>query len=85
MPSESDNLRRTDRELLVTLRAEMKFMRETVREIDIHLKEDLKNTKDDIVDHEKRIRVLENFRWWIIGASAGAGFIGNLVGKLVFK
>lgn len=41
--------------------------------------------KSDASALEKRIRTLENFRWWIVGTSAGAGFIGNLIGKWIFK
>lgn len=42
---------------------------------------------DDEVDDERideRIRALENFRWWILGASAGCGGLFGLIGSKFF-
>lgn len=41
--------------------------------------------KEDATDLEKRVRTLENFRWWIVGASSAAGLVGNIIGHLIFK
>ncbi len=30
---------------------------------------------------DQRIRILENFRWWIVGAAAASGAIGSFIGK----
>ena len=35
-------------------------------------------------NQEGRIRALENFRWWILGAGATLGFIGGLIAHAVF-
>jgi hypothetical protein len=35
-------------------------------------------------DHEKRLRTLENFRWWIVGGAASAGFFGSLMARVIW-
>lgn len=35
------------------------------------------------LDHEKRIRTLEQFRWMILGVVAISGLLGGLVTKLL--
>lgn len=44
--------------------------------------EDLRDTNKNL---EPRIRALENFRWWILGASAALSLAGNLLGKVLFR
>jgi hypothetical protein len=35
-------------------------------------------------DHEKRLRTLENFRWWIVGGAAASGFFGTVLARLIW-
>ena len=37
----------------------------------------------NLLDHEKRIRTLEQFRWMLLGVASLSGIIGAVLGKLV--
>jgi hypothetical protein len=60
------------------------WAQELIREVTI-LNERLPNhitwTERNVLDHEKRIRVLEQFRWMIVGIVGIAGFLGAFVTK----
>lgn len=62
------------------------WAQELIREVTI-LNERLPNhitwTERNVLDHEKRIRVLEQFRWMIVGIVGIAGFLGAWVTKLL--
>jgi hypothetical protein len=36
-------------------------------------------------NQESRLRALENFRWWIMGASMAISFLGGLVAHVVTR
>ena len=59
---------------------------ELIREVTI-LNERLPNhitwTERNVLDHEKRIRILEQFRWMIVGIVGIAGFLGAWISKLI--
>jgi hypothetical protein len=40
-------------------------------------------TERNVLDHEKRIRTLEQFRWMILGVVAISGLLGGIVTKLL--
>ena len=60
------------------------WAQELIREVTI-LNERLPNhidyTTRNVVDHENRIRVLEQFRWMLLGVASLSGIIGALLGK----
>lgn len=62
------------------------WAQELIREVTI-LNERLPNhitwTERNVLDHEKRIRALEQFRWMIVGMVGLAGFLGGLATKLL--
>jgi hypothetical protein len=62
------------------------WAQELIREVTI-LNERLPNhitwTERNVLDHEKRIRTLEQFRWMILGMVAVSGVIGGLITKLL--
>jgi len=62
------------------------WAQELIREVTI-LNERLPNhitwTERNVLDHEKRIRVLEQFRWMIVGIVGIAGFLGAWISKLL--
>ena len=62
------------------------WAQELIREVTI-LNERLPNhitwTERNVLDHEKRIRTLEQFRWMIVGIVGIAGVIGAFVTKLL--
>ena len=62
------------------------WAQELIREVTI-LNERLPNhitwTERNVLDHEKRIRILEQFRWMIVGIVAIAGFLGAWISKLI--
>ena len=88
MPDEHDSerLSRTDRELLLSLRGQIKFLRTSVSEAIADLKADLTNLfkapEGPVWDHEQRIRRLENFRWWILGGIAASAGLASLITRL---
>jgi hypothetical protein len=61
---------KTDRDILVEIVTVLNRMTD-----DLH---------DTVRNMEPRIRALENFRWWIIGAAAACSFLGGIVAKLLF-
>lgn len=60
------------------------WAQELIREVTI-LNERLPNhitwTERNVLDHEKRIRTLEQFRWMIVGIVSIAGFLGAVITK----
>jgi hypothetical protein len=62
------------------------WAQELIREVTI-LNERLPNhitwTERNVLDHEKRIRILEQFRWMIVGIVGIAGFLGAWLSKLI--
>jgi len=62
------------------------WAQELIREVTI-LNERLPNhidyTTRNVVDHENRIRVLEQFRWMLLGIASLSGLIGVVVSKLL--
>jgi hypothetical protein len=82
VPDDSDKLNRTDRELMLSLREQMKWLTRAVAELKEDLTKFIEGPRSPVWDHEQRLRRLENFRWWILGAiaaSAGlAGFISRV-------
>lgn len=73
--SESGNLERTDREILIGVRKDIRYVKESIDK-DLNLK---------LSDHEARIRILENFRWWFLGGIVGSGGLAGLVAGLMAK
>ena len=73
--------RMSDREVLLILRRDVKYIRKDIDEV---LSKVAASAPIKIAEeHEKRIRVLENFRWWLLGGAALAAFIGDFVGRLI--
>jgi hypothetical protein len=73
----------TDRELLILVRRDLKYVREDIDEMSKKI--DQKAAMVDIDDHEKRLRTLENFRWWILGGGAAAAFLGGMAAHFLFR
>ena len=71
----------SDREVLLILRRDVKYIRKDIDEVlsKVAAAAPIKISEE----HEKRIRVLENFRWWLLGGAALAAFIGDFVGRLI--
>jgi len=40
-------------------------------------------TERNVLDHEKRIRVLEQFRWLLLGVAIASGGVGAMIGNLL--
>jgi hypothetical protein len=62
------------------------WAQELIREIAV-LNEKIPNhvtwTERNILDHEKRIRTLEQFRWMIVGIVSLAGVLGGIIAKFI--
>jgi hypothetical protein len=79
---DSGQMTRTDRELLLSLKDQLRFLREELKEREELRQQQMKQTVfTPIQDHEARIRILENFRWWIVGAIAVSNGAAALFGK----
>ena len=73
--------RMSDREVLLILRRDVKYIRKDIDEV---LSKVAASAPIKIAEeHEKRIRVLENFRWWLVGGVAASGGIGAFVARLI--
>jgi hypothetical protein len=82
----SDKIRLTERDLLIQIREALRYVKAEVlghqSQIDkTNIRVDGKASLKTTDDHEGRIRVLENFRWWILGAIGAAGFFGGWIAK----
>lgn len=62
----------------ISLRIKIEVLSTRLQELNDKVKELVK-------DHEGRIRTLESFRWWILGACSIASFLGNMFASLIFK
>lgn len=81
---DSEQIVRTDRELLLLVKKEVSFLRKELKEREQMRQEQMKESVlSPIKDHETRIRVLENFRWWILGAIGVSNFAAALYGKFM--
>jgi len=77
MPEGSERFQFTERDLLIQLRSDVKNLTEESRRVAATIVADLK-------DHEARLRVLENFRWYIIGAAGVSGFFGSWIARAIW-
>lgn len=83
VPEESDHrFSYTDRELLVLLRRDLRYIREDIDRMDKKL--DQTAPLKMFEDHEARLRTLEQFRWWILGGGALAAFLGGIVAHFIW-
>lgn len=78
----NDSFTPEDRKALTQIAVHMDYVRESIEA----MKTDsaTANTKNEL-RHEKlegRIRALENFRWWILGAAVASGATAGLVVRL---
>jgi hypothetical protein len=55
----------------------------TVTSLNERLPNHITWTERNVLDHEKRIRTLEQFRWMILGVVAISGLLGGIVTKLL--
>ena len=67
----------SDHDMLVELRTLMNRLLSDVKDMG-------ERVNADATDIDGRVRALENFKWWVMGASVAIGFLGSLVGKAVF-
>ncbi len=73
--------RMSDREVLLILRRDVTYIRKDIDEV---LRKVESSAPIKIAEeHEKRLRVLEGFRWWLLGGAGVAAFFGELVARLI--
>ncbi len=84
---ESDDLNfgSSDRAQVVKLRVELRFLSGAIQKLENHVKEALVAQEAKFDKQDLRIRILENFRWWMVGAMIGSGIITALLNKLLAK
>lgn len=76
MPEESERLSRTDREILVELRRDVRYMREK-------MDNQHEDSKEQLRDHEARLRTLEHFRWWFLGGVVASGGLASVIARIL--
>lgn len=84
---ESDDLNfgSSDRAQVVKLRVELRYLSGAIQKLENHVKEALVAQEVKFDKQDTRIRILENFRWWMVGAMIGSGIITALLNKLLAK
>ena len=83
--SEELNFGNSDRAQVVKLRVELRYLSGAVQKLENHVKEALVGQEAKIEKQDTRIRILENFRWWMVGAMIGSGVITAFLNKLLEK
>ena len=66
------------REQIVKLRSDLRHLDWDLKKLEVHV-------NGQLTEQDKRIRILENFRWWMVGAMIGSGIISALMNKLLEK
>lgn len=66
----------TDREILLLVRRDVREMRRL-------MDRDIESLREDIRACEKRVTILERFRWWLAGAIVGSAGLAAFIAKLV--
>jgi DNA anti-recombination protein RmuC len=76
---------RTDRELLLSVKQDLRYLKSEVQDSKTEIRSEIqamvKDQKEMASDHERRIRDLERFHWWVIGAVAGSSALTGLITK----
>jgi len=83
--SEELNFGSSDRAQVIKLRVELRYLSGAIQKLENHVKEALVGQEQKFSAQEQRIRVLENFRWWMVGAMIGSGVITAFLNKLLEK
>ena len=84
MADESDHkFSYTDRELLLLVRRDLKYIREDIDRMDQRIEHTA--PLKSLEDHEARLRTLEQFRWWILGGGALAAFAGGMLAHFFWR
>lgn len=72
-----------DHDLLIELRTQQVGLRDDLRELKISLAETARLRREDDGEMDGRVRALENFRWWVLGAAAAAGTLGGIISRIL--
>lgn len=76
--NESERYESSERDQIIKLRVEVRYLSGAVQKLEGHVEK-------VVTDIDKRVRILENFRWWMVGAMIGSGVISALLNKLLEK
>jgi hypothetical protein len=81
----TDHFTPADRREIIETGVNLKNLREDFADLKKAI--DNRQAKDDADDEriDERIRALENFRWWILGASAALSMLSSIIGSHLFK
>lgn len=86
MPGElNDHFTPADRRELIETGVNLKNLVGDFADLKKSLEDSRKKTDADDDAMDKRVRALENFRWWIVGAAAGSGGFFGFLGSHFFK
>lgn len=80
---QTDHFTSADRETITVLKTDIGYIKNAIEKIersvdkrDVHLQAQLDS-------QEKRLRLLENFRWYLLGFSGALSVVGPIVLKLL--
>lgn len=76
MSESGDRFQYTERDLLIRLSEQVKNLTDETRRSSAGIAADVR-------DHEARLRIIENFRWWVLGAAGCAAFVSGLFGAYI--
>lgn len=66
----------SQRDQVLKLRIDVRYLSGAIQKLEDHVHEMFR-------EQERRIRILENFRWWMVGAMIGSGVISAVLNKLL--
>lgn len=79
-----DHFTSSDRERLVELGVELRFMQKDFNELKQLIGENTRVTRAEHGHLSGRVSKLENFRWWLLGAAVGVGPVVTVFARRIF-
>lgn len=81
---QSDHFTWADRERLVEVTVEMKHLKEGLGTLRTLLEDHASGVRVDSKAMEERVRQLEQWKYWIMGAATICGFLAGMAGRRLF-
>ncbi|TAK97802.1 MAG: hypothetical protein EPO08_20780 [Rhodospirillaceae bacterium] len=71
-----------DRAKLATLAVQMQYTKEALQDLRAELSTGVAERQIALAAFDARLRVVENFRWWIMGVCGALSLLGGIVGHV---
>lgn len=76
--SDREQIQLSWREQIVKLREQFRYLEGNLKKLEV-------TVNGTLNEQDKRIRILENFRWWMVGAMIGSGLISAIANVALRK